>query len=113
MEMKKGMPTYVYEMILENGEGGERFEVVQKIADPPLKEHPETGDPVRRAIVAPNIGGKWSDGAMNRAMSDDKKLERLGFTKYVRSGDGVMEKRAGKGPRTISGDKPIQPGDLK
>ena len=45
-------------------------------------------------------------------MKDDKKLDRLGFTKYVKSGDGVYEKRAGKGPNVISRDKPIQPGDV-
>ena len=27
------MPTYVYQEILENGEGGETFEVVQRLVD--------------------------------------------------------------------------------
>ncbi|NOX56459.1 MAG: FmdB family transcriptional regulator [Planctomycetes bacterium] len=106
------MPTYVYEVINENGEPGERFEVIQSMSDPPLTHHPETGQPVRRVIQAPYVGGKWSDRAMHRAVSDDKKLEQLGFTKYVKAGDGVYEKRAGKGPRVISRDRPVKPSDL-
>ncbi len=104
------MPIYVYELIEDPSE---RFEVMQKISDEPLTKHPETGQPVRRVIQAPFIGGRWSDGAMHRAVSDDKKLDRLGFTKYVKAGDGYYEKRAGKGPDVISRDKPIKPSDLK
>lgn len=106
------MPTYVYEIVQPDGSAGERFEYVQKMSDPPLSEHPETGQPVRRVITAPYIGGAWGDSAMERSMKDDKKLERLGFTKYVKSGDGTYEKRAGKGPNVISKDKPVNPGDL-
>lgn len=106
------MPVYVYEIIQPDGTGGEQFEFVQRMADDPLTEHPESGLPVRRVITAPFIGGSWSDSAMHRSMQDDKKLDRLGFTKYVKSGDGVYEKRAGKGPDVISRDKPIKPGDI-
>lgn len=106
------MPIYVYEVIAEGDRPGERFEVFQKFSDPPLTTHPETGAAVRRVITAPNIGGQWSDSAMNRAVTDDKKLDRLGFTKYVKSGDGYYEKRAGKGPDVIHRDKPITPQDL-
>jgi hypothetical protein len=42
---------------------------------------------------------------MSRSVADDKKLDRLGFTKYVKSGDGVYEKRAGKGPDVIHRDQ--------
>lgn len=108
-----GVPIYVYEIVDERGEGGETFELLQKISDPPLTEHPETGQPVRRVIQPPFIGGTWSEGAMHRSTNDDKKLDRLGFTKYVKSGDGIYEKRAGKGPDVISRDKPIQAKDLK
>ena len=107
------MPIYVYEVITDSGEPGERFELMQKMSDEPLTEHPETGQPVRRVIQAPAIGGSWSDGAMHRSVSDDKKLDKLGFTKYVKSGDGTYEKRAGKGPNVISRDQPIKPSDLK
>lgn len=107
------MPTYVYEVLTGTDEPGETFEVVQRISDPPLTVHPETGVPVRRVIQPVFIGGSWSDGAMSRSMKDDKKLDRLGFTKYVKAGDGVYEKRAGKGPDVFSKDRPIQPSDLK
>lgn len=104
------MPIYVYEVIEEDGRDGEQFEVVQSMNDEPLQKHPETGQPVRRVYTAPAIGGKWSDSAMGRAAHDDKKLERLGFTKYVKSADGKYEKTVGSGPDMISADKP-SPGE--
>ncbi len=94
------MPTYVYQVINEDGSEGETFEVVQKMTDPPLKEHPETGKPVRRVLQAPRIAGRWTESASKKALSDSN-LDRLGFTKYQRAGKGVYEKRAGAGPPTI------------
>jgi predicted nucleic acid-binding Zn ribbon protein len=100
------MPTYVYEVLDKKGEPtGKTFEVVQLMKEAALTKHPETGEPVRRAIVAPNIAGKWSDIKGKAALSD-KNLERLGFTKYERKGKGYMERTAGKsGPKTIGGDE--------
>ena len=100
------MPIYVYEVVLEGEEDepGQVFEVMQKMTDPPLTEHPTTGQPVRRVIMVPNLGGKWTDSSMNHRMKDDKKLDQLGFTKYVKQGDGYYEKRAGKGPDTLHRD---------
>lgn len=97
------MPTYVYQVINADGSEGEQFEVVQKMSDPPLARHPETGAAVRRVIQPPNIAGNWSDAATKSKLSD-KNLDRLGFTKYQRAGDGKYEKRAGSGPDTISAD---------
>jgi hypothetical protein len=107
------MPTYVYEIINEDGSSGPMFEHIQRISEPPLTEHPETGQPVRRVLQAPFIGGAWSEGSMARSVKDDKKLDKLGFTKYVKSGDGIYEKRAGKGPDVISRDAPIKGTDLR
>jgi predicted nucleic acid-binding Zn ribbon protein len=46
------MATYVYETIPSNPkQRPRRFEVEQKMSDPPLKKDPETGLPVRRVIV--------------------------------------------------------------
>jgi hypothetical protein len=101
------MPLYAYELVNPDGSGGEQFELFQSMADEPLTKHPETGRPVRRVLCAPAIGGRWSDGAMARSVADDKKLDRLGFTKYVKSGDGVYEKRAGKGPDIINRDQAL------
>ena len=36
-----------------------------------------------------------------RALRDDKKLERMGFTRYVKSGDGGYEKTLGSGPDSL------------
>ncbi len=102
------MPTYVYEVVREDGTGGETFEWIQPISAEPLTTHPDTGKPVRRVIQAPFIGGSWSESAMQKSVSDDKKLDRMGFTKYVKSGDGIYEKRAGKGPDIISRDAPLK-----
>ena len=47
------MPTYVYVEILEDGSDGAPFEVMQKMSDPPLETHPESGRPVRRVPTMP------------------------------------------------------------
>ena len=100
------MPTYVYEVVLPDGQGGEQFEIIQPISEPPLTEHPQTGEPVRRVIQPVFVGGQWSDSSMHKRMKDDKKLDQLGFTKYVKSGDGTYEKAVGSGPSKISADTP-------
>ncbi len=46
------MTTYIYETIPgKPGEEPRRFEVQQKMSDPPLKTDPETGLPVKRIIT--------------------------------------------------------------
>lgn len=96
------MPTYVYEVINEDGSRGERFEVIQAMTDDPLTEHPETGEPVERLIVPFHVAGKHAPMKTDRNLADDKKLERLGFTKYVKSGDGTYDKVIGEGPKSIN-----------
>ena len=95
------MPTYVYQVITEDDSQGEIFEVEQLMSEPPLTKHPETGVPVRRIPALPNIAGKWSD-LKGKAQMSNKNLDRLGFTKYERAGDGHYEKKAGEGPDVIS-----------
>ncbi len=106
------MPLYDYEYVHDDGSSGEAFELFQRMAEEPLTVHPESGRKIRRVLSVPAVGGKWSDSAMAKNMADDKKLDRLGFTKYVKSGDGIYEKRAGKGPDVISRDTPLDPGDV-
>lgn len=106
------MPTYVYQVVSDNDEPGEMFEIVQGIKEPPLTKHPETGEPVERVIQPVFVGGIWTESSMQRRMKDEKKLDKLGLTKYVKSGDGVYEKRTGKGPEIISRDKKIKGSDL-
>jgi predicted nucleic acid-binding Zn ribbon protein len=97
------MPTYVYEILDRKGRPtGRSFEIVQSIKAPALTAHPETGAPVRRAIVAPVIGTGMSKRS---SVLSNKNLERLGFTKYENRGKGTMVRTAGKGgPREISAD---------
>jgi predicted nucleic acid-binding Zn ribbon protein len=97
------MPTYVYAVVKPDGSLGDHFEVVQKMSDAPLSTHPETGEPVQRVPQAPMVGGAHSDAADKRKLSDAN-LDRMGFTKYQKVGDGKYEKTAGEGPKTISRD---------
>lgn len=94
------MPSYSYQVINENGTEGEIFEVVHRMSDPPLTEHPETGEKVVRVFQLPNLGGANSEQAQKSRVSDQN-LDRLGFTKYVRNGKGHYEKHVGKGPDSI------------
>lgn len=98
------MPIYVYEFIHEDGQEGARFEYRQKMSDPPLEVHPISKQPVRRVITAPNLGGKDSEASIKSNLSDAR-ISELGFTKYVKAGNGVYEKRAGKGPDVIDANK--------
>ena len=46
------MATYIYETVPKNKKARpRRFEVEQRMSDPPLKKDPKTGLPVRRVIV--------------------------------------------------------------
>jgi len=95
------MPTYVYAVIKPDGSDGEPFEVFQRISDEPLTKHPETGEPVRRLVVAPQVQTQTDKGRFSK-----KNLDRLGFTRYERKGSGYYERTAGnQGPDSIvSGD---------
>ncbi|MEY4841360.1 MAG: hypothetical protein RJA12_84 [Planctomycetota bacterium] len=95
------MPTYAYAVIKPDGSDGEPFEVFQRITDEPLTKHPETGEPVRRLVVAPQVQTQTDKGRFSK-----KNLDRLGFTRYERKGSGYYERTAGnQGPDSIvSGD---------
>lgn len=99
------MPMYVYEVLDAKGHPtGETFELVQSMKDEALTKHPTTGAPVRRAITAPAIAGKWSDMKAKSSLSN-KNLERMGLTKYERKGSGYYERTAGnEGPKSISAE---------
>lgn len=93
------MPTYRYAFVLPDGSDGETFEVFQRLTDPALTVHPESGKPVRRVPVAPQF-----QTTTEKAKLSNKNLDRLGFTKYERSGKGVYEKKAGKGPNVLGAE---------
>lgn len=92
------MPVYVYEIL----ETGERFECVQSMRDEALTRHPETGDPVRRVILSPNLGLRHGAGREKKLMSNDN-VEKAGFTKYEKDKlTGKYNRVAGKkGPSTL------------
>lgn len=83
------MPVYEYEARdAEEGGGCEAcrtpFEVVQKIADEPLKTCPKCGAPLRKLI--PHV-------ALGRSRSGlDDRAKAAGFTKLKKIGKGEYEK---------------------
>ncbi|NNJ65483.1 MAG: zinc ribbon domain-containing protein [Xanthomonadales bacterium] len=90
------MPIYEY---LPKGEARcdyctEGFELMRKISDPALDRCPNCGAAVERRISAASV-------PRASPSLDPANLEKHGFTQYRRSGKGVYEKAAGKGPKTI------------
>jgi putative FmdB family regulatory protein len=73
------------------------FDIMQKIADAPLSSCPECQAPVERQLSAPQIHRSGPS-------LDASNIEKHGFTQYRRSGQGVYEKTAGKGPDILKDD---------
>jgi len=94
------MPTYLYCVVNPDGSDGEAFEVFQPMSEAVLTQHPEDGRPVRRLPVASQM-----QFGSDASRLSNKNLDRLGFTKYERAGDGVWEKKAGQGPPSIHRDE--------
>ena len=88
------MPLYDYAPV--SGKCGRchgRFEVHQRITEAKLTRCPTCNKAVERLISPVKIGGKYS--------TSNSRVKELGMTKYVKAGDGVYEKAAGKGPNVI------------
>ena len=97
------MPIYVYETIDADGVGGERFEWVQSMNDAPLTRHPDTGVPVRRVFLPPNIATAYTAGRLRRMMSPENTAAK-GFSTYQKDGSGGYVKTSGHdGPATLGG----------
>ena len=87
----------IYEYVHESGKcekGEDRFEIMQKMSDPPLEICPKCGGKVRRLI---------SDVAAQVSRLSSKDIARAGFTQYKRAGKGIYEKQFGQGPSVIGG----------
>lgn len=99
------MPIYVYEEILASGAAGRRFEIQQSMRDEPLSHHPQSGLPVRRVFLPPNIASRYTPG-QTRSRLDNRNVEKAGFTKYERDKlTGTYHRVAGSGgPPTIRRD---------
>jgi len=95
------MPIYVYEVVKPDSTGGERFEIQQSMKDDPLTRHPETGEPVRRVFLPPNLATRYTPG-QTKAKLENKRLEKAGFTKYER------DKVSGKYHRVAGNQGPAE-----
>jgi predicted nucleic acid-binding Zn ribbon protein len=93
------MPVYVYQIIRDDGQPGEQFELRQGIHDAALTHHPDSGEPVKRVIQPAYVAGSHSQMAIAKTLKSDEKLEAKGFTKYEKQSDGTYERTAGKDPR--------------
>jgi len=91
------MPIYVYEVL----ETGEHFECHQSMREDPLTHHPETKQPMRRVILAPNLGVKHTAGREKKLTSNES-IEKAGFTKYEK------DKLTGKYNRVAGKQGPAQ-----
>lgn len=100
------MPVYVYEVVGDDGQPGERFEIRQRMSEAALTHHPRTGQPVRRVIMPAYVAGSHSQMVIGNKLKDPQKLEQLGFTKYEKQKDGTYMKTAGSGPDLIKKPKP-------
>lgn len=70
---------------------------MRKINEPELEYCPSCGGKVTQIISAPNL-------TKSGPVLDSSNIEKHGFTQYRKSGKGVYEKTAGKGPNVISAD---------
>ena len=61
----------------------------------------------------PAVAAKYGPLLKYDPVKAASELDRLGFTKYVKAGDGYYEKRAGKGPDVISKDAPLSKDTFK
>lgn len=75
------------------------------MSDPPLETHPDTGEKIQRVFHTPNVAYTHTLMAGKQKFSD-KNLDRLGFTKYKKEGDGIYRKTAGNGPQFIDRNTP-------
>ncbi len=90
------MPIFEYEHDSEPCKTCQgKFEVVQRMADPPLTQCPACGQPCHRILSTFLVGGK------EKEILSPKNLTAHGFTQYKKKGKGYYEKTAGPGPKSI------------
>lgn len=91
------MPIYEYQ---SSGDAGcehctAGFDIMQKLADEPLRMCPKCHNPVRRKISPPNL-------ARPAPSLSRENIEKHGLTQFKKVEKGVYEKTAGKGPDYIT-----------
>lgn len=88
------MPVYVY----RNLTTGETFELEQRITEPALTAHPETGDPVKRLIQPVGIAFKGS----GFYVTDSRKARNGASAAKANGAEGKSETK----PKDASDPKP-------
>ena len=83
------MPVYLYKII----ESGKTFEITQRMTEPALKTHPETGEPVKRLIQPVGISFKGSGFYVNDSRSSSKKKAKKPSAENKKSKDDVKTKK--------------------
>lgn len=107
------MPVYRYRNLTTN----ETFEHTQRIAEPALTQHPETGDPVKRLIQPVGIAFKGSGFYVNDSRNtkptgkgekadktDAAKTESDSSTSKTDKAD-TTDKKVGKADKPVSQSK--------
>ena len=90
------MPIYQYYEIFPDGSESDPFEVIHKMSDPPIKFHPQSGNPVKKCLGKPNLNTIYSD-LENKQKLDPSNLHKKGFTQYEKDKTtGRYYKTAGK-----------------
>ncbi len=93
------MPTYLYQEQLPDGSDGDVVEIIQNMADPPLKKHPKNGNPLRKIYSPPNLPKKYTEAATQSKLTNEN-VEKHGFTRYEKDKvTGRYHKTAGKDQR--------------
>ncbi len=96
------MPIYEYEHDAQSEAACRaRFEVLQRLQDPPLAQCPDCGLPCHRVVSSFAMGKSTKHGVSGKADLSTKNLEKLGFTQYRRTKKGRYEKTCGQGPSVI------------
>lgn len=95
------MPIYMYEVVTDDPNEYETFEVLQDIDEPAVERHPDTGLPVRRIITAPAVVGTSSSQRERNVLSAGN-IAAKGFSRYERVGNGTYARTAGhQGPKSF------------
>lgn len=96
------MPQYNYVT-----EGGERFTAWQRMGEPPLAAHPETGEPCRRALPSRVNAIDYTDaGAKTVGQQADRNMRRMGAAAAAAAQEAHTPRRKRPAFLPGSGDAP-------
>lgn len=93
------MPIYEYQPAGEEScdHCKDGFELIRKASEADLAICPHCQAELLRKVSAPNV-------PRSSPTLSQENIEKAGFTQYRKSGKGVYEKTAGKGPNVITDD---------